>query len=301
MSRDDDQHAQDIAPPGPLLERVRNLIYRHDKILMLNMMDLEDFCNTPETGLVSSLIVLDDSADEIGFDYQDKERIREMIEEVPKMMRQYSKVTISPAEKDQIDREVRRIIGDFIRKPCKTYVRKYTSKKAPLKEKANVIGTTIKGEYRDAEFEIEEIGPAVESRLQAGETLLNKMDKVKKFSREFLELTGLLLDLRIGVHLCITLEDKYAPAIAMGWVQSCANFKRNQTKLLSDIRNEIPDIPGNEWERLSAIDAKLSEHIDKLIYDFNNITDRKRDINSTMDNLRREYRSLWIRLSDAVL
>ena len=112
---------------------------------------------------------------------------------------------------------------------------------------------------------------------------------------KFYDLTESITYLSNTVQQSISesIKDTTLKALASVYVSSSEKFKKDYREVMSYIRNEIPEIPDNEWERLSAIDAKLSEHIDKLIYDFNNITDRKRDINSTMDNLRREYRSLW--------
>ena len=42
-------------------------------------------------------------------------------------------------------------------------------------------------------------------------------------------------------------------------------------------------------------------YIDNLIEDFGNITERKEEINSTMNNLRREYRNLWTDLWEVAI
>src|SRR5215217_4404499 len=285
--------AQIAAPPALLLKKIRTLIEMHDNYLMMNRMGIVEFCMAQDKGLIQVLIVLDDSADEIGFEYDDKEIIRQMLEIVPDKLKELEKLAGNSAEKTRIEKEVKHTIYQFIKKPCKAYVRKFAPTKAPSKEEGNTIGTTIKGRFRDPGSHLDETQPVGESRLEAGENLLEKMEKIKKVTKQFLELTDLLLEIRTGVYLCVSSDDKYSKAISISWVRSCANFKKEYRQLISDIRNDIPDIPDNEWEPISATDAKLSVQIDKLIDDFNNITDRRTEIDSTMNNLRREYKKLW--------
>jgi hypothetical protein len=290
--------AQIAAPPG-VLEKIQTLIESYNNNLVMNRMSIEEFCMAEKNGLVQVLIILNDAAKQknSGFDYQDNEIIRQMLEIVPDRMNALNNMALSPTRKKNIEKEVKKIISAFIDKPCKEYLRRFPSLKAPSKEDANKISTPIGNEFREA-------GSGLVGTQSSEENLPEKikMEKTKELFEQFKELTDLLLEIRTAVYTYVSSNQEYSKALSVMWGKtSSRTLKKDYKNLMDDIRNYIPDIPDDKWEGISAAGARLSDQIEKLIDDFTKITDRKTEIQSTMNNLRSEYKTLWINLWEVAL
>ena len=107
-----------------LLNQIETLVERHDKFLIMNNLSIIEFCEDPKKGLVLILIALDDNADAIGFDGDDKRIINEMLQIVPDKVKELKNLSLTSTQRDNIEKETKDIIRKFIRKPCKTLLNK---------------------------------------------------------------------------------------------------------------------------------------------------------------------------------
>jgi hypothetical protein len=78
----------------------------YDNYLMLNRITLLEFCKAEDNGLIQVLIALDDSADAIGLDYEDKEIIRQMLDVLPDRIKDLEKLSGNPTERAVIEKEL---------------------------------------------------------------------------------------------------------------------------------------------------------------------------------------------------
>jgi tetratricopeptide (TPR) repeat protein len=112
---------------------------------------------------------------------------------------------------------------------------------------------------------------------------------------KFYDLTESMTHLSNGAERCIIAPNnsRILKALALLYISSSERFKKDYKNLMDDIRNYIPDIPAKEWEGISAAGARLSDQIEKLVKCFKDITVGIKDLDSTIKNLRKEYKSLW--------
>jgi hypothetical protein len=249
----------------------------HDKQLEMRRIQVTNFCEAEDKGLIQILIALDENADAIGLDLEDKQIIEDMLNILPDKINSLKSMAVSSSRKAQAERDLREMIRKFIKKPCKEFLKKYNREDY----EEETVSAPLQSKIRDPKFD----------QTEKQTMVSNSIEKIRKTSRQFYELTDLLLDIRYGVDLCIIHSDNtLLKSFAVGYVSLSENFKTYHKNLMEDIKNDLPD---NVWKNISDTEPKLSAHIDKLIDDFNNIIDKKTDISSTMNNLRREYKSLW--------
>ena len=113
---------QITAPSAVLLEKIQALTEMHDKKLMMYKMDIVDFIKAEDKGLIQVLIALDDSAEDMKLDYQDKQIIKEMLDIVPDKMAILLNLSTSATRKAQTEAYLRQIIRTFMKKSCKQLV-----------------------------------------------------------------------------------------------------------------------------------------------------------------------------------
>ena len=104
----------------PILKQLKELIELHDKKLIMNRMDIVEFCEDEDKGLIPVLIALDANADDIELDYEYKEMIQDMLQEVPTRINKLKRIGLSRTQKEQAELELKQIITSFIRKSRKS-------------------------------------------------------------------------------------------------------------------------------------------------------------------------------------